>query len=95
MPSNSREDPATPPGLRPPPMDHAIGGRKPSQYSDEMALIILARIRRGETMQQICADAANLGNFLAIKRRAAVVEKRMADMTPKVWRWDLPEGWVG
>jgi hypothetical protein len=40
----------------PPPMDHAIGGRKPSQYSDAMARIILARIEDGEAVTSIAAD---------------------------------------
>jgi hypothetical protein len=220
MPFNSREDPDTPPHLRPPPMDHSIGGQKPSQFSERMAGIILSRVRRGETMAQITADQAmpsyrtlydwleqhpgfgaaltlirmdqaaahharlkaqdharavrrtttprarsgrkstysratakavcamirhgltarqvgrrprmpsfstihywlrrqpdfrpqyveacrvrdfmlwvrihmfvdevNIGNFPTIRRQSAVIEKRMADMTPMVWRWDLP-----
>lgn len=43
-------------GRTPPPMDHRIGGRKPSQYSDEMARIILARLESGETVAQVLAD---------------------------------------
>jgi hypothetical protein len=42
----------------PPPMDHRIGGRKPSQYSDAVARIILARIENGETVAQLLADPA-------------------------------------
>jgi|GEM_PF-5648903 len=47
-----------PPHLRPSPMDHTIGGDKPSQYSRGMAGIILARARAGETLKQITADPA-------------------------------------
>lgn len=47
-----------PPHLRPPPMDHGVGGFKPSQYSERMAGIILARARAGETLKQITADPA-------------------------------------
>jgi hypothetical protein len=47
-----------PPAARetPPPMNHRIGGCKPSQYSDAMARIILARIEVGQTVAQILAD---------------------------------------
>lgn len=41
---------------QPPPMDHSIGGPKPCQYSHAMAWIILARVERGESVQQIAAD---------------------------------------
>ena len=58
MPYNSRHDPDTPPHLRPMPMDHSIGGAKFSQYSEDMASIILARVRDGETITQITADEA-------------------------------------
>ena len=58
MPHNSRLDPDTPAHLRPPAMDHAIGGRKPSQYSEDAASIVLARVRAGETMAEIVADEA-------------------------------------
>ncbi|HEY1926587.1 MAG TPA: hypothetical protein VGG92_03910 [Caulobacteraceae bacterium] len=58
MPANSLDDPDTPPHLRPPPMDHGIGGCKPSQYTGDMASIILARVRQGETITQIAADEA-------------------------------------
>jgi transposase-like protein len=37
-------------------MDHSVGGWKPSQYSERMASIILARIKRGETVNQLLAD---------------------------------------
>jgi hypothetical protein len=49
-----------PPAARetPPPMNRRIGGRKPSQYSDAMARIILARIENGETVAQFLADPA-------------------------------------
>ena len=36
-----------------PPMDHAIGGRKTSQYSDAAARVALARAARGETIAAI------------------------------------------
>ena len=36
----------------------------------------------------VIADEVNLINFHQIKRDAAVVEKRRADSTPRVWRWD-------
>ena len=39
----------------PPPMDHEIGGRKPSQFSDDTACIILARAARGDTIDAILA----------------------------------------
>jgi hypothetical protein len=47
-----------PPAARetPPPMDHRIGGRKPSQYSDAMARIILARVEVGQSVAQVLAD---------------------------------------
>jgi transposase-like protein len=45
-------------GRAPPPMDHRIGGRKASQYSDAMARIILARVESGETVDRIVADPA-------------------------------------
>jgi hypothetical protein len=47
-----------PPAARetPPPMDHRIGGRKPSQYSDAMARIILARVEVGQTVAQVLTD---------------------------------------
>ena len=38
-----------------PSMDHAVGGRKPSQFSPETARIVLARAARGETMASILA----------------------------------------
>jgi hypothetical protein len=57
---------ATPPGVpswpppmakrEPPPMDHRVGGRKPSQYSEAMARIILARVEGGETVASVLAD---------------------------------------
>jgi hypothetical protein len=52
------DGPRWPPLARraPPPMDHRIGGRKPSQYSDAMARIILARIEEGQTVAQVLAD---------------------------------------
>jgi GrpB-like predicted nucleotidyltransferase (UPF0157 family) len=41
----------------PPPMDHRGGGRdRPSQYSEAMARILLARVEDGQTMAQIDAD---------------------------------------
>lgn len=43
---------------RPPAIGHAIGGRKESQYSDEIARIILARIEAGESVDSLLADPA-------------------------------------
>ncbi|MBS0360675.1 MAG: hypothetical protein JSR98_04800 [Proteobacteria bacterium] len=53
----------TPPEKHPdkhpaPPMDHSIGGRKESQYTMEMALHILRRAYRGESITSILADPA-------------------------------------
>jgi hypothetical protein len=38
-----------------PPMDHAVGGHKTSQYSDAAARVALARAARGETIAAILA----------------------------------------
>lgn len=46
-------NPAT---VAPPPMDHRQGARQPSQYSDAMGRIILARLEEGESMTRIAAD---------------------------------------
>ena len=37
-------------------MNHRIGGHKPSQYSDAMARIILARVEIGQTVAEVVAD---------------------------------------
>lgn len=39
-----------------PPMDHGIGGRKPRQYSDGAARVILARAARGDAIDAILAQ---------------------------------------
>jgi hypothetical protein len=40
----------------PAPMDHSIGGRKPCQYSEQTARIILARVEGGQAVGQVAAD---------------------------------------
>lgn len=49
-------DLALDPDAKPPWMDHTTGGGQYSQYTPEMAAIILARIEAGQTVRQVAAD---------------------------------------
>jgi hypothetical protein len=49
-------DLAPDPDAKPPWMDHTIGGGQYSQYTPQMAAIILARIEAGQTVRQVAAD---------------------------------------